>query len=327
MAGVVPSTVSLVLNGKAKQGRISDSLASRIQSLANGAGYQPNHVAVSLRTGNTKILGLIVEDISNHFFATLAKVIEDEVQLLGYRVVYCSTENNTEKGQELINMLFQRQVDGYLITPSAGMEKNIRQLQKQHKPLVLIDRYFPDLSIPHVTTDNYSGVAAGMTHLIERGYRKIAFVTTDLQLVQMYQREQAYIDTLEKNNIPFSKDLILKLPYIEINEKASAEITSFIKAHDDLDAIFFATNYLGICGLASIKELRLSVPDEMAVICFDDHDVFKLHTPSITTIQQPIDIIAKTAIGFLMNQMDKTETASEKLQVSVDSHLIIRGST
>ena len=107
MAGVVPSTVSLVLNGKARQMRISDLLAERIKKIAHEAGYKPNQVAVSLRTGSSKLIGLIIEDISNIFFANMAKVIEDEVQKYGYRVVFCSTDNNALKGNDLINALFQ----------------------------------------------------------------------------------------------------------------------------------------------------------------------------------------------------------------------------
>src|SRR6476469_8375391 len=101
-AGVVPSTVSLVLNGKSKQMRISDELTEKIKAIAKRTGYTPNQTAVSLRTGRSHILGLIVEDISNVFFATLAKVIEDEVKSLGFRILYCSTDNNDDKGCELI---------------------------------------------------------------------------------------------------------------------------------------------------------------------------------------------------------------------------------
>src|SRR5688500_556217 len=112
MAGVAPSTVSFVLNGKAKAMRISDSLAEKVVAVAEEQGYRPNQLAVSLRTGKSKILGLVVESISGHFFGSLAKVIEEEAEHYGYRVVYCSTDNNSKKGHELIRMLSMRQVDG-----------------------------------------------------------------------------------------------------------------------------------------------------------------------------------------------------------------------
>ncbi len=326
MADVNPSTVSLVLNGKAKQMRISDSLAEKIKMLAKQAGYQPNHIAVSLRKGSTKILGLIVEDISNTFFASLAKIIEDEVQTLGYRVVYCSTENDTSKAKELVNMLFQRQVDGYLITPTAGMEKNIKQLVQQNKPVVLIDRYFPELNVPHVVLNNYAGAVNGMEHLIKKGYKNIAFITVDLQLIQMYERERAYVETLKKHGLTVKKNMILKLPYAEVNGNTEDEITSFIKKHFSADAIFFATNYLGICGLGSIKKLALKIPDDIAVICFDDHDVFKLHTPGITSIKQPINEIATTAIEFLMEQINDKDIKFDNLHKELHPVFVERDS-
>lgn len=327
MAGVNPSTVSLVLNGKAKQMRISDSLAEKIKTLAKQAGYQPNHIAVSLRKGSTKVLGLIVEDISNTFFATLAKIIEDEVQALGYRAVYCSTENDTSKAKELVNMLFQRQVDGYLITPTAGMEKNISQLIQQKKPVVLIDRYFPGLNVPHVVLNNYAGAVNGMEHFIKKGYKNIAFITVDLQLIQMYERERAYVEILKKHGLPVKKSMILKLPYAEVNGKTEDEITSFIKKHSSVDAIFFATNYLGICGLGSIKKLGLKIPEDIAVICFDDHDVFKLHTPGITSIKQPINEIATTAIKFLMKQIEDKDFTFKNMHKELNPDFIERNST
>ena len=149
-AGVVPSTVSLVLNGKSKEMRISDELAERIKALARETGYQPNHTAVSLRTGKSKIIGLIVEDISNVFFSTLAKTVEDEVYALGYKIVYCSTENSDEKGNELIRTLFHQQLEGFLITPSTGMEGEVARLLQHKKPVVLMDRYFSNLDVPYV---------------------------------------------------------------------------------------------------------------------------------------------------------------------------------
>ncbi len=326
MAGVNPSTVSLVLNGKAKQMRISDSLTERVKLLAKQAGYTPNHVAVSLRKGSTKILGLIVEDISNNFFATLAKVIEDGVQEHGYRAVYCSTENDNKKGKELVDMLLQRQVDGYLVTPTSGMEKNVKLLMAQNKPLVLIDRYFPKLQVPYVIIDNYEGVCNGIEHLIKRGYNNIAFVTVDLDLTQMKDRERAYHDTIKKHRRP-NKKLLLKLHYADVNGKTSNEISSFIRSNPEMDAIFFSTNYLGIAGLNSIKEIGLKIPDQLAVMCFDDHDVFKLYTPSITCIKQPIEKIATTSIKFLMQQLQHPEEDTGELNAKLLTEFVLREST
>ena len=323
--GVVPSTVSFVLNGKAKEMRISDELAEKIKAVVKETGYQPNHTAVSLRTGKTKILGLIVEDISNVFFATLAKTIEDEAYALGYKVVYCSTENDDEKGTELIKMLSNQQVDGFLITPCQGMADEVRKLVDHAKPVVLMDRYFSDINVPYVLVDNGAGITQGMQHLVEKGYKRIAFVTVDLHQVQMQEREMAYRECLQTYKLHDA--LILKVPYTSKPEAAVDQISSFISNTPGIDAVFFATNYLGVYGLESIKNLKLSIPDELAVICFDDHDIFRLYTPEITIIKQPINHIALSAIQLLMKQFEKQELPTEELHIFKKPELIIRAST
>lgn len=323
--GVVPSTVSFVLNGKAKEMRISDELAEKIKAVVKETGYQPNHTAVSLRTGKTKILGLIVEDISNVFFATLAKTIEDEAYALGYKIVYCSTENDDKKGTELIRMLSNQQVDGYLITPCQGMADEVQMLLNQNRPVVLMDRYFTDIDVPYVLVDNGAGIKQGMEHLIKKGYRKIAFITVDLEQIQMQQREVAYRECTKSHKLP--GEFILKLPYTIKPVDAIKQISAYIESITDLDAVFFATNYLGVYGLESIKKLKLSIPKDLAVICFDDHDIFRLYTPEITIIKQPINQIAITAIQLLMKQFEKQELPTEELHIFKTPELIVRAST
>lgn len=325
LAGVAPSTVSLVLNGKEKQGRISEQLAEKIKKLAQEYGYKPNQVAVSLRTGNSKILGLIIEDISNVFFANLAKAIEDEAEKYGYHVLYCSTENNTEKGNELINLLFQRQVDGYLISPTAGMEKQISELLKSRQPLVLIDRYFPSLPAPYVLTDNIKGASCALDFFIEKGYRNIGLVTSDFPMMHPQQRESAYVQTLVKHDLPINNQFIFKVPYKASHRQAAELIADFIKNNPALDSIFFTTNYLGIHGLASINNLGMKIPDDIAIICFDDHDVFELYKPAITAVKQNVQAIAESALQILIHQLSGDKTEIEMSRV-IPTDFIIRDS-
>jgi LacI family transcriptional regulator len=326
-AGVSPSTVSFVISGKAKEMRVSNQVAERITALAKKIGYYPNQTAVSLRTGKSKIIGLIVEDISNVFFATLAKTIEDKAYSLGYRIVYCCTENDDTKGNELIKMLLRQQVDGFLITPSTGMDTQIDILLKMHKPVVLMDRFFPDMQVPHVLVDNYGGVQVGMEHLIANGYSVIAFVTVDLDQIQMHQREKAYQETLKKNRLKFSKSLILKLPYQQSKDASIRQISSFFIANPEIDAVFFATNYVGVYGLESIELLHRSIPEDIAVICFDDHDVFRIVKPGITVLEQPIEEIAKTSIEILINAIEGRPLSKADFEVVKLTRLILRGST
>jgi LacI family transcriptional regulator len=327
IAGVAQSTVSFVLNGKAREMRISVNLAEKVLAVAEEHGYHPNQLAVSLRTGKSKILGLVVESISGHFFGSLAKVIEEEAEHFGYRVVYCSTDNNSKKGHELIRMLSMRHVDGYLITPTKGMENDIFNLIAHNKPVVLIDSYFPDLPVPHVVVDNEGGVRTGIEHLIKKGYKRIAFITVDLEQIQIRLRETAYWNTLKEFKIKVDEKLVLKLSYNYKPEEALKEISSFIQAIPGIDAVFFSTYYLGITGLEAIKNLGLSIPSDIAVVCFDDHDLFRLYPPGITIIQQPIEQLAKKAIELLMLQMQGKTTPLKKKQLALAANFVERGST
>ncbi|WEK35538.1 MAG: LacI family DNA-binding transcriptional regulator [Candidatus Pseudobacter hemicellulosilyticus] len=328
ITGASTSTVSFILNGKASQMRISEALKKKVLATAKKLGYQPNQVAVSLRTGQTKIIGLLVEDISNNFFSLLAKTIEDEAEIFGYRVVYCSTENNNTKGQELLRMLAQRQVDGFLITPTQGMQKDIELLADQQKPMVLMDRFFPNLDIAHVLVDNYDGVMKGMKHLLSKGFQRIGFITVNLPLHHMEQREAAYVDAIAGAGTGKQKrkKFILQLDYNLPKEKMIQQILTYM-LEQELDAVFFATNYLGILGLECIRDAGLRIPDDLAMVCFDDHDIFRLYLPGITVIQQPVEEIGKKAVHLLMDQLGKSKTSSTKKQVQLAAKFVLRGST
>ena len=327
MVGASPSTVSFVLNGKAKEMRISQIVADKITAAAKKAGYYPNQIAVSLRTGQTKILGLIVESIAGNFFASLARIIEDEAEAYGYKVVYCSTENDGNRGSELVRLLSQRQLDGYLITPAAGMEQDVQQVMAV-KPVVLIDSYFPGMEVPHVLVNSYTGVLEGMNHLLEQGYKKIAWVTVDLDLVQIEERNRGYADALKQHKIKLQGNWVLKLPYNGDKAASINSIAAFIQSCKGIDAIFFATNYLGVMGLEAISHLKLSIPGHLAMVCFDDHDIFRLYPGGITIIQQPIEAIAQSAIAVLMAGLGKRPAIPpEERKQHLQPRLVVRGST
>lgn len=307
--------------------RISESLSKKIKSVAQKAGYQPNQVAVSLRTGQSKILGLLVESIGGNFFGSLARVMEQEAERYGYRIVYCSTENDEKKGREMIKMLSQSQVDGYLITPAQGMEKDVAELVRHQRPVVLMDGYYEKTKVPYVLVNNFGGVTKGMDHLIKKGYKKIAFVTVDLDLIQIKERENAYVQSVKNHKLNSGDAIIFRLPYNYNKETGVEQLTEFIRSTPGIEALFFATNYLGITGIQSVRQLNLRVPEDIALVSFDDHDIFSLYPPGITSVQQPVEEIGKTAIQLLISQLTSNGQRSESDQIQLPATIIERGST
>ena len=304
-AGVSVSTVSFVMNDKAVKMRISREVIEKVENVAREMGYRPNQLARGLRTGKTKTIGLIVENISNAFFATLAKTIEDEAKKYDYKVVYCSTDNDETKARELINMLSQRQVDGYIITPTPRLADEIRKLQAENKPVVLIDRYFPEHhDIPAVLVDNYGGVAKGTEFLIGKGYRKIGLVTIETEMAHMKDRLRGYYDVLRRHGIAIEGERVKVISYHADREQALEQIDELLAgAGTSIDSVFFLTNYLGVLGIEAIKRKRLSIPGQLAVLCFDDNDIFRLYTPTISVIRQPIESIGQQAMCALIERL------------------------
>jgi len=312
--GVSTTTVSFVLNGKAKEKRISEELKNKILDLAAKLNYRPNQVARGLRTGQTHTLGLIIEDISNPFFANLAKAVEEEADKFGYTVMFCCTENNEQKASDLLHMLKHRQMDGFIITPTAGMENEVKRLGEEGRPVVLIDRYFPELETSFVTVDNFKGAFDATSKLISCGYKRIGLVTTESRLVQMQKRYEGYKAAFLHYDLKPDERLVFKLGFDHNHDQAVKQIMEFI-VREKVDAVFFTTNYLGVYGLESLRLSGKKIPDQIGVICFDDNDLFRLGTPAISVIAQPIVEIGQQAVASLLAQLKEKDKVPRKIML------------
>ena len=320
---VSTTTVSFVLNGKAQEKRISEGLVKIILDYVERVGYKPSHLAKSLRTGKSNVIVMLVEDISDPFFSSIARLIEQKTYNSGYKIVFCSTENDTEKTRELIKVFTYRKVDGFIIAPSPGIESEIQSLVDQNIPFVLFDRFFPGLHCNSVVVDNYTGTYNAVNHLAKNGYERIAFITVQSSQTQMDQRLRGYNKAL----IELGKKPILKqIPY-ELHLDSEDEITRFlVQNRANLDAVIFATNYLGITGLEVLNKLNIKLPTELGVIVFDDSNLFKLITPSITAISQPLSEIADQIMQTLFKAL-AADKPIEKRSVLLQTELIERKSS
>ena len=313
-AGVSLTTVSIVLNGRAKDMKISEAMTRKILALGKKMNYRPNHFAKGLRTGKTNTIGLIVDDIANYFFGHLANTVEEEADKLGYTVMFCSSENNEGKSRHILNMLVDKQMDGYIIAPTKAMLPELQKLIKEKKPAVLIDRYYELLDSSYVTIDNINGSLEAVNYLAKKGHRRIALVTNLTDQLQMIQRMEGYQQGLKKSKIQLNQEIIKKIPFGLSDENVVKEIKEFLKLNENkIDSIFFTSNNLGVAGLEALRSIGKKIPDDISVICFDDNDLFRLGMPGISVVSQPIKDIAKKAVEVLIQQINQRSTTVEHI--------------
>lgn len=321
---VSKTTVSFILNGKAKEKRISDKLVKKVLLKVEEMGYQPNQLAKGLRTGKTNIIGLMVEDISNPFYANIAKRIEEKAFKNDYKIIYCSTENNKERAKEFLAMFTNIGVDGCIIAPPMGIESEIKNLVDMGMNVVLFDRKFENMSTDVVMVDNQEGIYHAVEHLIGHGYTNIALVALALDKPEKEDRIIGYQKAMNDHNLnprvfpfPFRTNL---LDYVD-------DIKQILEKEKDIDALVFGTNYLAISGLEAITSMDLKIPDDIAIVAFDDHDLFRIHKPDITVVSQPIETIAQTAIDTLLQKLQGKDSGNESKTINLSTNLIPRASS
>ncbi len=315
-ANVSITTVSFILNGKAEKMRISKAVIEKVQAIIKEIGFTPNQIARSLRTGNTKTIGLIVEDISNPFFASIARKIEDKAYKKGYKISYSSTENDPVKAKDLIEMFKSRQVDAYIIAPVPGIENDIKRLLADKIPVVIFDRNLPDLEVNFVVVDNFNGTYIATKHLLDSGKKNIAFVTVDLHVDQMNNRLFGYEKALQDYNLPVRKELYTAVKFDSSDSNTNAQLMMLFENNPEIDAVLFSTNYLAIKGLGVLKQLKKEINKDLSVIAYDDHDVFRLHSPPISVVDQPIEEIAERIIDILLLELASVNKVVKNRAVS-----------
>ena len=326
--GVSKTLVSLVLNGKAKEHRISDDICKKVIDLAKELNYQPNQIAKGLRTGKTNTIGLIIADIANPFFGKLGREIEREASRHGYRVMFCSSDEKAENARQQIEMLQQGQVDGFIISPPSGSEAQIEILQKSSTPYVLIDRYFPEIDSNYIVVDNFQASYTGTRHLVQNGCKRIACISFNAGMINMEDRLEGYKNALLDSSLQADESLIKILPFShEINDvmKAIKELTS--KKGEKIDAILFATSKVGVMGLQCLHSLGFKIPDDIAVVSFDDPDTYKVSQPPITAIAQPLEEIGRQSVKILLGAVNNRKGKKVNQKIILETKFIVRDSS
>ncbi len=321
--GVSTALVSYVLNNQ-KEGRIGKEVAKRIKEAAKELNYRTNQIARSLKTNKTNILGLIVADISNPFWSAIARIIEDEAEKNNYTVLFSSSDESTDKLQKLIDIFLNHQVDGLIIAPTENSATQLLYLQENEVPFVLVDRYFPGVKASYVAIDNYKAGYNLVKHVIENGYKKIGLVTFETTLFHLQERKRGYITAIEEAGIAFNKDWIKEVNINSFKVPVEQAIDEMLALHDPVDVILFASNELSKIGLKHLINLPLKVPDDVAIISFDESDAADLFYSPITYMKQPIKEMGELATKLLLKNIGKDDKITE---ANLDAEFIIQKSS
>jgi LacI family transcriptional regulator len=321
--GVSTALVSYVLNNQ-KEGRISKEIAQKIRETAASLNYRPNQIAKSLKTNKTNTIGLVVADISNSFSSGLARFIEDEADRRGYTVIYGSSDENVIKAQKLIDTLLNRQVDGLILLSPADSESQLLELQKQEIPFVLVDRYFPDLDTNLVCLDNYAATYEAVKHLASNNRERIGMINYDAPLFHMQERKRGYLEAIKNCNLPFDKKYLVEVNIKNDEKEIQQAVESLLSLESTIDALILASNTLTVSALRFIKNLPLKVPEDLAIVGFDETDLFDFFYSPLSYIRQPLQLMGETATNILIDCINNNKATK---QITLPPELVIRKSS
>ncbi len=319
------TAVSLVLNGKGDENKISKDTQDKIISFAKKHNYVPNQLARGLSRGKSETIGLIIPNISDTFYSKIAGYVELKAKELGYSVLFSSSNEDNKKEAELIRAMLNRQVEGLIIASTQNNLKEIKSLQDDDFPFVLIDRNYPEMETNAVVVDNFNGLKIVTEHLIGLGRRKIGFITLEPKLEAIHQRYLGYKSALIEAGINFNKDLVKELSPLNYEDEISKAIGDLLKFPNSVDSVVFVTHYLTSVGLRELKRRQVKVPQEVAIVSFDELTAFDLVDPPITSVIQPVRDIANLSVEMLVNRIEgKDKTMVQK--TVLDSKLVVRKS-
>lgn len=315
--GVSTALVSYVLNNKLKD-RINKDVAAKIRQAAEDLNYRPNQIARSLKAQKTFTIGLIVADISNPFSSQIARIIEDEAKTYGYSVIFGSSDESSEKTSDLIKLLLDRQVDGLIIALPEHTEEQVQYLKKINVPFVLIDRYYPTIQTNSVSINNYCAGQQAIQHLLNNGHKRIGIVAYKTSLFHLNERIRGAVDLLAENA------LIGEVGINSINQDVITAIDSFLSDPNPVDSIFFTSNLLAVSGLKYINSLGIKIPDQLAIVGFDETDAFELFYVPVSYVKQPLNELGCESIKLLIKTIENKENIES---VQLEAELVIRKSS
>jgi len=318
-AGVSVTTVSHVVN----QTRfVAPDTEIRVRQAMKDLNFRPNILARSLRRGETKTIGLILPDSANPFFAESARMLEEAAFRRSYSLILCNSDGDIQKERRYTDVLFNKQVDGIIFMAAGDDTQTLSDLIIRKFPVVIVDRILDQMEVDAVITDNHQSGYLATRHLIENGHTRIGIIRGPSNVTPSAQRVTGFQHALSEAGISIASELEVTGDF---HSESGYQATKQLLKFPQLTAIFACNDLMAIGALRAIREAGLSVPEDISLIGHDDIEMASYTQPALTTIAQPIEQLAETAIQYLLERIEQPEISPRR--TVLPNELIIRKST
>ncbi len=323
MAEVSTATVSKIVNHKDKN--ISEATRQRVLAVIKEYNYVPNRVASSMITKKTHSIGLVIPDIANPFFPEIARGVEDIANKYGYHVILCNTDNDLKKEEGYIAMLQEKMVDGIILTASSMRTGDSLDLSRIHVPVITVDRNIEGSKIKgKITVDNASGAYEAVTYMLKKGYKRILHLAGPFTSGPSRERYRGYLEAHKDLSIDVSEELFIEGFYT--SDWGYRGIKEILDKNIAFDGVFCGNDLIALGAMKALKETGHKIPEDVAIVGFDDIYMTTMIEPKLTTVNQPNYQMGYKAAQMLIDFIED-KTVDKKEDILRNRDIIIREST
>lgn len=330
--GVAPMTVSRVVN---RSGYVSKQTREKVLEALKAMNYRRNGLARNLKRQRTETVGLVLGDISNPYSTELANAVRETLSVRGYNLFICISEHSAKEDITAFQSLVDHNVDGIIVATRSNREGDeyLRDIVDSSMPVVVVGRDFQHNAVDHVSADNFTGGFEATQHLIDLGHRRIGFIGASLSNRSGLKRMQGYLNALEAHGIEIDERLITgrkesvsEVPGYSTEKMGYEGMKRLLSLPSRPTAVFARNDFTAVGAMTAIKEASLSIPEDVAIVGFDDIPLAVHTVPALTTVRQPMRIQGQLAAEMLLRRITSDEVVEPDERI-LNCELIIRGST
>ena len=321
-AGVSQALVSFVMCNKTrgeKSYQVNENTANHVLEVAQQLGYKPNMFARALKNGKTGTVGVILSDISNPFFAEVAREMEDEAYRNDCSVLFGSTDEDPDKMKKIAGVFVDKGVDGLVIVPCQHSEDTIREVLSLGIPVVLMDRSIKGMNVTSVTLNNRKACQEMTLRLIGKGYHHIEMISYDMEVLNIREREQGMVEAMRDSGLEdYYK--IHRIAHRE-NQQVVDDIVSDASKRG-VEAFIFATNTLAVRGMSAIFKGGFHIPQDFGIACFDYNSAFSIFDMDLIYAKQPIEKFATETMRRIIRSINLNHPCEEVESVVLEAEIV-----